>query len=178
MYSKSRDTEPLAKRLNMANLGVAHWGKIEATQATHLDPALPKYEPFRNVLELQPDKAKHSDHEEENLTQSRRIVRIVLLDWLNLVVIRITLRKTPVDSMIILYYSTSYLYRFTTHDHLHNVKYSTYMRSAWWANQNIHLLYDHLARRSITVKITFTRYEKYVHVTTFFTIIIKKKKKI
>ncbi len=28
------------------------------------------------------------------------------------------LRKTPVGSMIILYYSTSYLYRFTTHDHL------------------------------------------------------------
>ncbi len=28
-------------------------------------------------------------------------------------------------------------------DHLHNVKYSTYMRSAWWANQNIHVLYDH-----------------------------------
>jgi hypothetical protein len=44
-------------------------------------------------------------------------------------------------------------------DHLHNVKYSTYMRSAWWANQNIHLLYDHLARGSMTVKITFTRYE-------------------
>ncbi len=52
-----------------------------------------------------------------------------------------------------------------THDHLHNVKYSTYMRSAWWANQNIHLLYDLLARGSMTVKITFTRYEKYVHVT-------------
>ncbi len=71
------------------------------------------------------------------------------------------------DSIIILYYSTSYLYRITTHDHLHNVKYSTYMRSAWWANQNIHLLYDLLARESMTLKITFTRYEKYEHVTTF-----------
>jgi hypothetical protein len=39
------------------------------------------------------------------------------------------LRKTLMDSMI-LYYSTSYLYRFTTHDHLRNIKYSTYMRSA------------------------------------------------
>ncbi len=54
-----------------------------------------------------------------------------------------------------------------THDHLHNVKYSTYMRSAWWANQNIHLLYDLLARGSMTVKITFTRYEKYVHITVY-----------
>jgi len=59
----------------------------------------------------------------------------------------------------------SLLYRFTTHDHLHNVKYSTYVRSAWWANQN--LLYDLLAWESMTVKITFTRYEKYAHVTTF-----------
>jgi hypothetical protein len=48
---------------------------------------------------------------------------------------------------------------------LHNVKYSTYMRSAWWANQNVHLLHDLLARGSMKVKITFTRYEKYVHVT-------------
>ncbi len=40
------------------------------------------------------------------------------------------MRKTPVDSMIILYYSTSYLYRFTTHVHLQNVKYLTYMLSA------------------------------------------------
>ncbi len=38
------------------------------------------------------------------------------------------------------------------------------MRSAWWASQNIHLLYD-LAQGSMTVKITFTRYEQYVHVT-------------
>jgi len=62
------------------------------------------------------------------------------------------LRKTHMDSMIILYYSTSYLYRFTTHDHLHNVQYySTYMRSTWWANQSsVHLLYDHLARGSMT----------------------------
>jgi hypothetical protein len=52
-----------------------------------------------------------------------------------------------------------------THDHLHDVKYSTYMRSALWANQNIHLLYDLLAQGSMTVKITFTRYEKYVHIT-------------
>ncbi len=39
------------------------------------------------------------------------------------------LRKTPVGNMMILYYLTSYLYRFTTHDHLHCVKYSMYMRS-------------------------------------------------
>ncbi len=51
--------------MNLARVGVAHWGKIEAT---HLDPALPKYEPFRNVLELQPAKykAKDSDHEEKD----------------------------------------------------------------------------------------------------------------
>jgi hypothetical protein len=59
-----------------------------------------------------------------------------------------------------------------TIDHLHYVKYSTYMRSPWWANQNIHLLYDLLVRGSMTVKITFTCCEKYVHVTILYLLII------
>ncbi len=43
------------------------------------------------------------------------------------------------------------------------------MRSAWWTNQSsVHFLYDLLARVSMTVKITFTRFEKYVHVTVMF----------
>jgi hypothetical protein len=44
--------------------------------------------------------------------------------------------------------------------------YSTHTRSAWWANQSsVHLLYDHLARGSMTVKITCTHYKKYVQFT-------------
>jgi hypothetical protein len=51
------------------------------------------------------------------------------------------------------------------------VKYSTYMWSAWWANQSsVHLLFvfDLLARGPMTVNITFTRYEKYVHDTVMY----------
>jgi hypothetical protein len=33
---------------------------------------------------------------------------------------------------------------------------------------SVHLLYDLLARVSMTVKITFTCYEKYVHVTVMY----------
>jgi hypothetical protein len=86
------------------------------------------------------------------------------------------MRKTPVDSMISSLLLTLYLYRFTTHNHLHTkVKYSTYMRPSWWANQSsVHLLYDLLARGSMTLNITFTRYEKYVHVTVMYRYLLEK----
>jgi hypothetical protein len=72
--------------------------------------------------------------------------------------------------LLILYWSTSHLYRFTHTWPFTQILNSTYMRSAWWANQSsVHLLYDHLARGSMTVIITFIRYEKYVHVTTTYT---------
>jgi len=71
--------------------------------------------------------------------------------------------------MIILFYSTSYLYRFTTHDQLTiytmlNIPRS-YMQSAWWANQNIHLLYDHL-NHTLWKYVLYTSHMKYFFAKT------------
>ncbi len=57
MDLNSRDPDQFATR-NV--LGKSGSGKIDARMArrTRLDPTLPKYETFRNVLELQPAKDK------------------------------------------------------------------------------------------------------------------------